>query len=171
MRIKEIRYTEAIIATLQSSLEDWYVGMLLDIPEKQVVFHRREVVGLKTTAQPLSIDTLTHEQRAHGERRKREEARRRAVEYDYPTDREWYRKRTLLAIANDLYITPYEALRHVTRFQYPYIQAKFFTKFQYPDDPEWYRTRTLDEMMHELRIPRQTMIAHLKRNNLTWKSE
>lgn len=166
-----IRYTDVVIATLQAPIDDWYVAALLEIQEAEVVHHRKEVYGFKTSAKPLSIDSLSAHRRKHADKRAREEQRKRSIEYEYPTDPEWYRRRTIFTIAADLKVTPYDAYRHVIKHRYPYIPAQVYRKFTYPDDPEWYATRTLSEMVAELRIPRNTLRQHMKREGYTWKSE
>lgn len=170
MKANTLRYTEVVIATLQAPIDDWYVAALLGIPEKHVVYHRREVYDLKTTAQPLTLDILTKKQREYADQRAYKARKLRSVEFEYPTDPEWYAKRTLLNIAADLVVTPYDAFRHVMKHRYPYKAINPFTKYQYPKDPDYYATRTLTEMSDELRIPKQALRQHMKVKGYTCKT-
>jgi hypothetical protein len=91
----DLRYTDDVIATLQSDNPRWYIAKALNIPQKDVKYHYKEVRGMKHSGTLITPYNASPSAR-------------------YPTDASWYLQRTRRQIAEELGKN-YEAVKQYIR--------------------------------------------------------
>lgn len=183
----DLRYTDDVIATLQSDNPRWYIAKALNIPIEDVEYHYEEVRGIKHSGSVLVIEeeynhkgfplnpkwyeTRTrreiaeilnktiHTVNQHVWRFKITCKRGSKCKTVWPTNPEWYRARTTSMIAEELHVT-FRAVRdHMAKHGYKPRRVR--ERFVWPKDAAWYASRTIKEISKELGILESTVRGHI----------
>lgn len=174
----DLRYTDDVIATLQSGLPYYDIARALRIVVGDVPYHIAEVEGMAHTgavvvvdgdlAQYLSSHTVrevVHElgissalayslAKRHGVRMKTQSTKK------YPDDPEWYRTRTIAEIAQAIGVKLTTARSFVRYRKLPYKRATR-DGMRYPTDPAWYAARTVRQIAREMRTTQDAVRTHV----------
>jgi len=154
----DLRYTDDVIATLQSSLPYATIATLLNIPRQDVAYHVDEVYGM--THAGTVMDWHSEATRSgRGAPRK----------HKYPTNPAWYAARTVAEIAHELKC-PYSTINtHIRRHGFDCKRAPRPVRgTQYPTDPAWYAARTCAEIVRELNKSRWAVCRYMIRRGIRW---
>jgi DNA-binding CsgD family transcriptional regulator len=139
----DLRYTDDVIATLQSDNPRWYIALALNIPIDDVEYHYEEIRGCTHNGTSLSIAHIDFQ--------------------DWPADEEWYAKRTRAEIAEQLGKTKKEVIVYIRNHAYTVKKAKTGPKHKpWPTNEKWYKERTnsmiAEELGYSLRAVRDHMV-------------
>lgn len=186
----DLRYTDDVIATLQSDNPRWYIAKALNIPVEDVVFHYEEVRGCSHNGSVLCIvvpnaelewpdDPFWYSKRTRSEiaqqlgKTKKEVAlyvRNHAYTVKrersgprgpvWPTNPKWYKERSNSLIAETLGVSLRAVRDHMVKNGY--VSKRIQERHVWPKDPQWYAERTLKEIADELKIFPKTVYHHLR---------
>ena len=152
-----LKYTDDVIATLQSGNAIWYIANALNIPAEDVEYHYNEVVGLahKGTVLPLQ----STEPRKPTKDTPKSPPSSYAKTSTLPRDPEYYRVRTATQVAKEtgcsIHTIKHFVWRHGYRMQRAIRPPTYKTKW--PADPKWYASRTTYEIAKELEVSPRTV--------------
>ena len=160
----DLKYTDDVIATLQSDNPLWYIANALNIDVKDVQFHYGEVFDLNHNGRVLPLRYAPEP--AHLETRTGGPKRAYKRTQIYPRDPLYWEERTVTEIANELGQT----VQAVRNFAY---RCGFKTKraiigmrscSDWPTNPAWYALRTVEEAAVELGLAKSTVHHHVRKH-------
>jgi len=155
----DLRYTDDVIATLQSSLPYATIATLLNIPRHDVAYHVDEVYGMTHAGTVITRKPAPNKSR-----------RRATRNHVYPTDPAWYAARTVAEIAHELKC-PYSTINtHIRRHGFDCRCAQRPVRgTQYPTDPAWFAARSITEIARELGKSYGTVHSYMLGRGIRWK--
>jgi len=157
----DLRYTDDVIATLQSSNPLWYIANALNIDIADVKYHYAEVMTMSHNGKvlPLRIDDT----RLTSFRRPQRAYTKSSM---MPHDPQWYKERTVTEIANELGQELKFVKGFVYRWGYKTKRAIMGTRYRtdWPTDPQWYAERTALEIAKHFGLAVTTVFHHVQRN-------
>jgi len=160
----DLRYTDDVIATLQSSNPLWYIANALNIDIADVKYHYAEVMTMSHNGKvlPLRIDDT----RLTSFRRPQRPYTKSAM---MPRDPQWYKERTVTEIANELGQELTFVKSFVYRWGYKTKRAIMGTRYrtEWPTDPAYYAARTSHEIAHDLGLSVTTVQHHTRKHGIT----
>lgn len=162
----DLRYTDDVIATLQSNLPYATIAMLLNIPRHDVAYHVDEVYGMTHAGRVLDWKTASVKRSTQAVANRK---RRAEHNHKYPTDPAWYAARTCAEIARELHC-PYSTVNtHMRRYGLTYKRAQRPVRgTQYPIDPAWFAARSIRQIAHELGKRANAVHSYMVRRNIRW---
>ena len=159
----DLRYTDDVIATLQSSNPLWYIANALNIDIADVKYHYAEVMTMSHNGKVLPLrndDTrLTSFRRPQRPYTKSEMM---------PRDPQWYKERTVTEIANEVGQELTFVKSFVYRWGYKTKRAIMGTRkrTEWPTDPAYYAARTSHEIAHDLGLSVTTVQHHTRKHGI-----
>jgi len=191
----DLRYTDDVIATLQSDNPSWYIARALNIPVDDVGYHYEEVRGMKHHGAIMVIeieelsdyptDLAWYSSRSVMQigielSKPWREVKEHCIEYgivtkgrgrprvraDFPTSPEWYAMRTSHQAADELQVSWKVMRRHINENGY---KVRVVHKHKWPRDVRWYEERTATEIMTALNIPQNTVYGYLHKHGINSK--
>jgi DNA-binding CsgD family transcriptional regulator len=193
----DLRYTDDVIATLQSDNPRWYIAKALSIAIEDVEYHYEEVRGVKHNGSALCIVYLEAESEwpedpswyvarsrkeiaaELGKTTKQVNTYIRNHAYTVKRDRMgprpnkwpdnplWYKTRSTSLIAETLGYSLRAVNDHMVKMGY--VSRRIQERHVWPKDPQWYAERTAKQMAEELKIYISTVYEHLKRKRYAYK--
>lgn len=156
----DLRYTDDVIATLQSGNPLWYIANALDIDVKDVQYHYGEVFDLNHNGKVLPLryapEPPNVQARTGGPKR---QYRRSQI---YPRDPQYYAERTITQIANELGLNT-QAVRNYTYRNGLKTKRAIMgsrSRTQWPTNPAWYAIRSASEIAEEFKLQETTVRQH-----------
>jgi DNA-binding CsgD family transcriptional regulator len=191
----DLRYTDDVIATLQSDNPSWYIARALNIPVDDVLYHYEEVRGMThhgaiMVIENEEIDNYPKDLSWYSSRSVMSIAKelakswrevkdyciehgivtkgrgRTRVTADFSTSPEWYLQRTSQQAADELQISIKVLRRHVRENGY---KVRVVRKHKWPRDVRWYEERTTAEIMEALNIPQNTVYDYVHTHGIKTK--
>jgi len=188
----DLRYTDDVIATLQSDNPSWYIARALNIPVDDVGYHFEEVRGMKHHGAIMVIefeefsdyptDLAWYARRSVKQigielSKPWREVKEYCVEHgivtkgrgrpritaDFPTSPEWYSMRTSQQAADELQVSWKVIRRHMHQNGY---KARIIRRHQWPRDVQWYEERTTSEIIEALNVPQNTVYGYLQKHGI-----
>jgi len=163
----ELKYTDDVIATLQSGNPLWYIANALNIDVKDVQYHYGEVFDLNHNGKVLPLryapEPPNVQTRTGGPKR---QYKRSQI---YPRDPQYYAERTATQIADELGLN----LQAVKNYTYRWgLKTKraimgMRKRTEWPNNPAWYAIRTAAEIANELKLQETTVRKHLYKHKIT----
>jgi len=141
----DLRYTDDVIATLQSDNPRWYIAKALNIPIEDVEYHYEEVRGMKHSGAVMTINNMFDDD-------------------GWPTAPEWYAERTRRQIAQELGKSKDRVIRYVRKNELTVKREPTRKRINWPTKPEWYASRTCSMISEELRVTVRAVRDHMLRN-------
>jgi len=167
----DLRYTDDVIATLQSNNPLWYIANALNIDIADVKYHYAEVMTMSHNGKVLplrtddsNINSFLVYRWGYTTKRAIMGTRYRT---DWPTDPQWYAERTALEIAKQFGLAVTTVFHHVQRNRLKLLRSYRFV--DWPTDPQFYAERTTIEIAKILNSQIDTVRAHCKKNGYTFK--
>ena len=189
---QNLRYTDDVIATLQSGWNALDICSALNISIRDAAYHIRETRGMTHKGTPIMprknaplslypTDPAWYAARTAKEAsaelrvcmtKAYELAKNAGAKYrifrKYPTDPKWYASRTVAQIAKELGMKQNTVRAYISQYQYPYKRVNI-PRFQWPCDPEWYASRTVWDVAKELQKSPETVKLAVRRLNVKLK--
>jgi len=191
----DLRYTDDVIATLQSDNPSWYIARALNIPVDDVGYHFEEVRGLKhhgaiMVIQSEELSDYPTDLAWYSSRSVKQigielskpwrEVKQHCVEHgivtkgrgrprvtaDFPTSPEWYAMRTSQQAADELQVSWKVIRRHMHHNGY---KARIIRKHPWPRDVRWYEERTTSQIIEALNVPQGTVYEYIKKHGIRTK--
>ena len=191
----DLRYTDDVIATLQSDNPSWYIARALNIHINDVLYHYEEVRdmthhGAIMVIEIEEVDTYPKDLSWYSSRSVKSiaqelakpwrEVKEHCVEHgivtkgrgrprvtaDFPTSPRWYLQRTSQQAADELQISVKVLRRHVRENNY---KVRVVRKHKWPRDVRWYEERTTAEIMEALNIPQNTVYDYVLTHGIKTK--
>ena len=159
----DLRYTDDVIATLQSNNPLWYIANALNIDVNDVRYHYAEVMTMshKGKVLPLRVD----DSNITSFRRPQRPYSKSAM---MPHDPQYYKERTATQIAEELGKPVQTVKNFCYRWGYTTKRAIMGTRYRtdWPTDPQWYAERTALEIAKHFGLAVTTVFHHVQRNRL-----
>jgi DNA-binding CsgD family transcriptional regulator len=191
----DLRYTDDVIATLQSDNPSWYIARALNIPVDDVGYHYEEVRdmthhGAIMVIQSEELSDYPTDLAWYSSRSVKQigielskpwrEVKEHCIEHgivtkgrgrprvtaDFPTSPEWYLQRTSQQAADELKISVKVLRQHVRENGY---KVRVVRKHKWPRDVRWYEERTAAEIMEALNVPQGTVYEYLHKHGIRTK--
>jgi len=193
----DLRYTDDVIATLQSDNPRWYIARALNIHINDVGYHYEEVRGMKhhgaiMVIQSEELSDYPKDLSWYSRRSVKQisielskpwrEVKEHCVEHgivtkgrgrprvtaDFPTSPEWYAMRTSQQAADELQVSWEVMRRHINENGY---KVRIVRRHKWPRDVRWYEERTTAEIMEALNVPQNTVYGYLIKHGIKNKYE
>ena len=160
----ELKYTDDVIATLQSDNPLWYIANALNIDVKDVQFHYGEVFDLNHNGRVLPLRYAPEP--AHLETRTGGPKRAYKSTQIYPRDPLYWEERTATEIANELGQTVRAVKNFAYRWGFTMKRAimGIRERADWPTNPAWYTMRTVEEAAVELGLAKSTVHHHVRKH-------
>jgi hypothetical protein len=153
----DLRYTDDVIATLQSGNPSWYIANALDISVEDVHYHYGEVFDLNHNGKVLPLREILES--AYLQNDNDGIIRKYRTTEIYPQQPEYYAERTATQVANEIGKTVDSVRTFCARHGYKLKRAIMGTRKRtdWPTNPEWYAQRTIIEAAEELKLAATTV--------------
>jgi DNA-binding CsgD family transcriptional regulator len=162
----ELKYTDDVIATLQSDNPLWYIANALNIDVKDVQFHYGEVFDLNHNGRVLPLryapEPPNVQSRTGGPRRIYKTTQ------IYPRDPQYWEERTATEIANELGQTVQSVKNFAFRWGFKTKRAimGIRNRTDWPTNPAWYAIRSAEEIGVELGLAVTTVRKYAQMNKI-----
>jgi DNA-binding CsgD family transcriptional regulator len=152
-----LRYTDDVIATLQSSNPLWYIANALDISVEDVHYHYGEVFDLNHNGTVLPLRETPEP--AHLLNRYGGTIRQYRTTQVYPQQREYYAERTATQVAAEIGKTVDSVRTFCGKRGFTLKRAimGIRKRTDWPTNPAWYAQRTIIEAAKELNLAATTV--------------
>lgn len=150
----ELRYTDDVIATLQSDNPAWYIAQAIGISIEDVSYHYEEIRGISHTGTVLALPIIKDDDPK-----------------DFPTDHSWYASRTRAQIAREL-CQPLNIVNQYIRNRCIETIRNYGPKpaSSYPTNPAWYAARTTNMAAEELCVTADALRRHMTKHGFATKN-
>lgn len=164
----DLRYTDDVIATLQSNNPIWYIAKALNIPDEDVLYHYEETLGMAHNGTVLPITVQEEEDEFDCEELRNV---RKCKSYVLPLDADYYASHTVKQICNEYNLSESTVRNFVRKFVYKTKRAIPPSTYnnRWPTDPAWYAEKTTKEIADALHVTNSTVKSHCRKHGLTWK--
>ena len=162
----ELKYTDDVIATLQSGNPLWYIANALNIDVKDVQFHYGEVFDVNHNGRVLPLryapEPPNVQSRTGGPRRAYKTTQ------IYPRDPQYWTERTATQISNELGVSVQAVKNFAYRWGFTMKRAimGIRERADWPTNPAWYAIRSADEISAELGLAVTTVRKYAQMNKL-----
>ena len=162
----ELRYTDDVIATLQSGNPLWYIANALNIDVKDVQYHYGEVMTMNHNGRVLPLryapEPPNVQTRTGGPKRWYKNTQ------IFPKDPQYYAERTATEIANELGQTVQTVKNFAYRWGFKTKRAiqGLRKRNEWPNNPAWYAIRTVMDIANELKLQETTVRKHVWKHKI-----
>lgn len=160
----DLRYTDDVIATLQADLPVAYVADILNIPMKDVPYHRDEVHGVSHNGRVLDIPTEDKPKTPTVKQKVK------AGSLIDSMDRNWLLEHTYQEIAAQLELSTLAVIQHCWRYKIITASSKpqspSYVDTVMRQKPEWLAVRSYRQISDELGIPYASVMDICSRHAL-----
>lgn len=161
----DLRYTDDVIATLQSGNPLWYIANALDISVEDVHYHYGEVFDLNHNGTVLPLREIPEP--AHIYDQYDGIIRTYRTTQIYPQQPEYYAERTATQVAEEIGKTVDSVRTFCARHGFTLKRAIMGTRKRtdWPTNPAWYAQRTIIEAAEELKLAPTTVRKYAQEHN------
>lgn len=162
----DLRYTDDVIATLQSGNPLWYIANALDIPVEDVEYHYGEVMTMAHNGTVLPLRraiVIDSTKDTTPSKTGRKQYMKTSM---FPRDKSYYAERTATQVAEELGVNSRAVYAFASRYGYKLKYGRKGKKrfqIQWPADREWYESKTSYEVAVALDISTNTVRTYARR--------
>ena len=164
----DLRYTDDVIATLQSMHTTSYIAQALNISEEDVLYHYEETLGLAHNGTVLPI---TEEEEEDAFDCEELHAGRKCKSNVLPLDADYYASHTVKQICHEFNLSDYTVRNFVLKFGFKTKRAILPSTYynRWPSDSAWYAEKTTKEIADALHVTNSTVKSHCRKHGYAWK--
>ena len=164
----DLRYTDDVIATLQSDNPTWYIAKAINIPEDDVLYHYEETFGMSHNGTVLSI---TEEEQEDAFDCEELHAGRKCKSNVLPLDADYYASHTVKQICHEFNLSDSTVRNFVLKFGFKTRRAIRPSTYynRWPSDPAWYAEKTTREIADTLHVDTNTVKKYCHKHGFARK--
>lgn len=164
----DLRYTDDVIATLQSMHTTSYIAHALNISEDDVLYHYEETFGM---AHNGTVILITEEAEEDSFVYMPLQDNRKCKSNVLPLDADYYASHTVKQICHQFNLTDSTVRNFVKRNEFKTRRAIQPSTYynRWPSDAAWYAEKTTKEIADALHVTNSTVKSHCRKHGFAWK--